>query len=230
MAMLRKLLSRLTYANVIATTALFLVLAGGSALALSGHSTVFSDDIADDTFMSAGGERGGLVSADIRNDNQSFSPGGQGGLMGQDIRNDTLTGSDINERSLSVPDLGCQTGKILGFAFIDGTAASFPQSYTSDPAFIRNVNNCSGGTVEVRHASHGVYHVRFAGNPAQLAWAAPNGTGEEISGISSDNIFTASKITAGSEAGAFRVESADVDSDHPDDASRQPGQFTILLP
>lgn len=41
-----KLRSKLTYANVMATIAVFGVLGGGSAFALSGHNTVFSDDIA----------------------------------------------------------------------------------------------------------------------------------------------------------------------------------------
>src|SRR5262245_58257866 len=42
---MRRIRSRLTYANVISTLALFLVLAGGSAVALNGSNTVFSDDI-----------------------------------------------------------------------------------------------------------------------------------------------------------------------------------------
>jgi len=42
---MRRIRSRLTYANVISTIALFLVLAGGSAVALSGHNTVQSDDL-----------------------------------------------------------------------------------------------------------------------------------------------------------------------------------------
>jgi hypothetical protein len=44
---MRRLRDRLTYANVISTLALFLVLTGGTAVALSGSNTVFSDDIVD---------------------------------------------------------------------------------------------------------------------------------------------------------------------------------------
>jgi hypothetical protein len=43
--MRQRLRSHLTYANVIATVALFLVLGGGTAVALNGTNTVFSDDI-----------------------------------------------------------------------------------------------------------------------------------------------------------------------------------------
>ena len=43
--MRERLRSLLTYANVMATIAVFLVLSGGTAVALSGSNTVFSDDI-----------------------------------------------------------------------------------------------------------------------------------------------------------------------------------------
>jgi uncharacterized iron-regulated membrane protein len=59
--------SHLTYANVTATLALFLVLSGGTAVALSGSNTVFTDDIANDTQPASGGNpAGGLVAADLR--------------------------------------------------------------------------------------------------------------------------------------------------------------------
>jgi hypothetical protein len=42
---MRRIRQHLTYANVMATIAVFLVLSGGTAVALSGRNTVFSDDI-----------------------------------------------------------------------------------------------------------------------------------------------------------------------------------------
>jgi hypothetical protein len=42
---MRRIASRLSYANVISTVCLFLVLGGGTAVALNGSNTVFSDDI-----------------------------------------------------------------------------------------------------------------------------------------------------------------------------------------
>jgi hypothetical protein len=44
---MRRIRSKLTYANVISSLCLFLVLGGGSAIALTGSNTVFSDDIVD---------------------------------------------------------------------------------------------------------------------------------------------------------------------------------------
>jgi len=43
--MLQQLRSRLTYANVISTLCLFLLLGGGTAVALNGSNTVQSDDL-----------------------------------------------------------------------------------------------------------------------------------------------------------------------------------------
>ncbi len=56
--MLSRIRSRLTYANVVASLSLFLVLSGGTAVALTGSNTVFSDDIVDNQ----------VKSADVRND------------------------------------------------------------------------------------------------------------------------------------------------------------------
>ena len=75
--MLSRIRSRLTYANVVATLALFLVLSGGTAVALSGSNTVFSDDIVN------------------------------GQVKGVDVLDGTLTGGDVKESSLGrVPQAG----------------------------------------------------------------------------------------------------------------------------
>ncbi len=44
---MRRIYRHLTYANVLSSIALFLVLGGGTAVALNGSNTVFSDDIVD---------------------------------------------------------------------------------------------------------------------------------------------------------------------------------------
>jgi hypothetical protein len=80
--MLSRIRSRFTYANVVATLSLFLVLSGGTAVALTGSNTVFSDDIVDNQ----------VKSADVRND--TLTGGG-------------LTGADVKESSLGpVPQAG----------------------------------------------------------------------------------------------------------------------------
>jgi hypothetical protein len=78
-------------AMVVALIALFVAL-GGSAAALSGSNTVFTDDIANDTQPASGGNpAGGLVAADLR-------PGSVGS---SEVAGNSLSGGDINEASLT---------------------------------------------------------------------------------------------------------------------------------
>jgi hypothetical protein len=98
--MFSKLRARLTYANVVATLALFLALTGGTAVALTGSNAVFSDDITNNQ----------VQSEDVRNDNLSG-----GGLGSRDIRPNGLTGSDINESAL---------GKVADADKLDGLDSS----------------------------------------------------------------------------------------------------------
>jgi hypothetical protein len=68
---------------------LVIILSGGTAYALDGKNTVFSDDIVN----------GQVRSSDVANDGTGF------GLRGGDVSNNSLTGSDINESTLGqVPD------------------------------------------------------------------------------------------------------------------------------
>jgi hypothetical protein len=105
--MRQRLRSHLTYANIISTVALFLVLGGGTAVALNGSNTVFTDDIVDND----------VYSADVRNDTLTG-----GGLTAADLRaasvgtsevvGNSLTGGDINESSLGiVPNANQLDGK-----------------------------------------------------------------------------------------------------------------------
>src|SRR3954454_12335332 len=93
--MLSRIRSRLTYANVVATLSLFLVLSGGTAVALSGSNTVFSDDIVDNQVKSTDVRDdtltgGGLTAADLE----------AGSVGGSEVGNDSLTGADVKESSL----------------------------------------------------------------------------------------------------------------------------------
>jgi hypothetical protein len=165
-----------------------------------------------------GADVSGLTGADVS------------GLTGSDVDSNSLTGADIDEDSLSVSGMGCQTGKILGFARIKG-AAGIPTSYVDEDAFVDITNNCAGERVEVRRASTGVYFVRFVDNPAALAVGVPNqdGASSEFSG-DADNVITIGKITSGDDAGAFRVDVNDLPGPDSTAGGRQDGKFTILLP
>ena len=93
---MRRIRDRLTYANVISTLALFLVLSGGTAVALSGSNTVFTDDIANDTQPASGGNpAGGLVAADLRSNSVGSSEVANGSIGGADIADFSLTNQDV---------------------------------------------------------------------------------------------------------------------------------------
>ncbi|MFL5891879.1 MAG: hypothetical protein ACJ75I_03980 [Solirubrobacterales bacterium] len=104
--------AHLTYANVIATIALFLVLSGGTAVALTGSNTVFSDDIVDDQ----------VVSADVRNDTLTG-----GGLLATDLRAGSVRSSEVANDSLTDSDLGSdsvgssEVSTLTGTDITDGT-------------------------------------------------------------------------------------------------------------
>jgi hypothetical protein len=77
---MRRIRDHLTYANVMATLAVFLVLGGGSAVALSGSNTVQSDDLGP----------GAQVKQEDIADNAVNSA---------DVVNERLTGADIKNQS-----------------------------------------------------------------------------------------------------------------------------------
>ena len=89
--MRERIRSHLSYANVISTLVLFLVLAGGSAYALDGSNTVFSDDIVNGAVKTGDiSDSNGVRSVDVRDDTQAG-----GGLSAADLGPDSVQGSEI---------------------------------------------------------------------------------------------------------------------------------------
>jgi cysteine-rich repeat protein len=79
--MRERLRSHVTYANVMATIAVFLVLGGGSAVALNGSNTVQSDDL---------GPGAQVKAADVA----------ANAVNGSKVVDNSLTGADIQDSSL----------------------------------------------------------------------------------------------------------------------------------
>jgi hypothetical protein len=86
----QRLRSHLTYANVMATIAVFLVLGGGSAVALSGTNTVDSGDIIDNQ----------VKGADVRDDSLAG-----GGLAAADLKPGSVGTSEVANGSIADGDL-----------------------------------------------------------------------------------------------------------------------------
>ena len=88
---MRRIRRHLTFANVASAVALFVALGGGTAVALSGSNTVFTDDIANDTQPASGGNpAGGLVAADLRPGSVGSSEVANGSIGGADIASSAL--------------------------------------------------------------------------------------------------------------------------------------------
>ena len=93
--MLRRLSSRLTYANIVSSLALFLVLSGGSAMALTGSNTVFTDDITDGQVKGPDVNANSLTGAKVTDNS----------LTGSDVAGNSLKGADIENGSLDAADI-----------------------------------------------------------------------------------------------------------------------------
>ena len=102
--MLRNLRHRLTYANIVSSLALFLVLSGGTAVALTGSNTVFTDDITN----------GEVRNADI----------GANAVNGAKVQNQSLGASDIAPDSLTAGRLAPNSATASELA---GDAVSGPK-------------------------------------------------------------------------------------------------------
>jgi hypothetical protein len=86
--MLAKLRPRLTYANVMATFAVFLGLSTGGAYAAN---TIFSEDIVDGQVKTQDLDGGAVTSEKVKDNT----------LAGRDVLDNTLKGADIDESTLS---------------------------------------------------------------------------------------------------------------------------------
>jgi hypothetical protein len=118
--MRKRIRSHLTYANVIATIALFLVLSGGTAVALSGSNTVFSDDIVDEQVKTADLATGAATNPKLAS----------GAVTSPKVADNSLTGADVNESSLLASRVIAQPtgGALSAVGLTKGAQAPYPLS------------------------------------------------------------------------------------------------------
>lgn len=95
---MRELRSRLTYANVISTLCLVLILGGGAAYAAN---TVSSTDIINGEVRSIDIGTNQVASSDLANDSVNQNKIVTGGVRSAEVANESLGGSDIDEGTLN---------------------------------------------------------------------------------------------------------------------------------
>jgi hypothetical protein len=107
--------------------ALFLVVSGGTAVALTGSNTVFSDDIVNGEVRTSDLQDNGLRSADVRDD--TVAGGGLtaadlrvGSVGGSEVALDALTGGDIDESTLGTVPAASLAG--IGTATVNHAGCS----------------------------------------------------------------------------------------------------------
>jgi len=95
----------LTYANVVATIALFLVLGGGTAVALDGSNTVFTDDIVDGEVKSEDIGGAEVQTGDLGPDAVTTGKISNGDVRSVDVLDNNLNGGDIADASVTGADV-----------------------------------------------------------------------------------------------------------------------------
>ena len=110
---MRRIRDHLTYANVMATLAVFLVLSGGTAVALNGADAVQSDDLGPGAQVQAADVAANAVgSADVINESLTSADVANGQLNDEDVGQGTFV--DFTGSIGNVPALGCVEKPITG--------------------------------------------------------------------------------------------------------------------
>jgi hypothetical protein len=130
--------------NVVGYVALFLVLTGGTAQALNGSNTVFSDDIVNREVKSAdlaprAVTANRLAPNSVRTGrvvDNSLTGTDIANLTGADVANDSLTGANIDESSLGAVPLATNAGTADNASRLGGIPAG------------QYVQACSDGSVK----------------------------------------------------------------------------------
>ncbi len=96
---------RLTLAYVLMTAVVVGVTSVGSASALDGTNTVFSDDIVDGTVSSLDLKNNSVITSDIKDDSIAGRDVATGSIDGTDVKDDSITGLDVGTESLYGTDV-----------------------------------------------------------------------------------------------------------------------------
>jgi uncharacterized iron-regulated membrane protein len=157
---MRRIRRHLTFANVASALALFIAVSGGTAVALSGSNTVFTDDIANDTQPASGGNpAGGLVAADLRPTSVGTSEVANGQLNDEDVSQGTFVNFLASIKPVGAHNCGYNTVTGVNAA---GDHLVLTPSYDASPGIISyTAEYAADGTVRIK-----------ACNPTDFAYGA----------------------------------------------------------
>jgi hypothetical protein len=130
--------------NAIALLALFFAVSGGTAMALDGSNTVFSDDIAPQEVKVADLAQGSVISGKLAVDSVNSGKVVNGSLQGDDILDATIGGIDIADNAIRGEDVNESTlGQVPDAEDADnaGFAQGASLAFTANTA--RNLRNAS---------------------------------------------------------------------------------------
>jgi hypothetical protein len=189
---------RLTLAYVLVTAVVVGLTAVGSASALDGSNTVFSDDIVDGTVSSYDLKNNTVITSDIKDNSIASRDIADGTITGPDVGDRTITSANVDDETLTgfnitdgsiysreiadgsingndidlFNDNRCTLETLLGTAQVNADPA-VPSTNTTN--WISYPHSCSGQQVQVRRVAAGNYSVEFGnGNPARLAEVTEN--------------------------------------------------------
>jgi hypothetical protein len=105
--------------NIVGYIALFFALSTGSAVALSGSNTVFTDDVANDTQPASGGNPAG-------------------GLVAADLRPNSVGSSEVSNGSIASGDLTAAARGARAYARVNAEGSVIPSKNISDTTHFNN--------------------------------------------------------------------------------------------
>ncbi len=206
----------LTYANVMATIAVFIALGGVSYAAMKlPKNSVGTKQLKKNAVTMAKIKDGAVSGSKVDLASLGTVPSATNATNASIAANANALGG-IPASSYTQKDCKSLTGQIKGFARVIASS-TFSSTFTTNG--VEAPYNCSGGTVEARRIAAGYYEVRFNNSPEVLAMASTLAGAIEA-------VRATATIGVRSEApGLFEVRigdwSAEADEDYP---------FLILTP
>ena len=146
---MRRIRNRLTYANVVATLALVIAVAGGTAYAAN---TVFSTDIVDGEVKIADigqgavatsevlndtATGGGLTAADLRSGSVGSAEIATGGVRSADVQDDTSNGGGLTSTDLAEDSVGSSE---FQFGVLDSHARTWSESTATNAEPVKELS------------------------------------------------------------------------------------------